>query len=487
MVNQNAQPEPIQITFAKGTDVGRARDHNEDYVDAFSPPDPAQRRRKGDLFIVADGMGGHQAGEVASEGAVRVISHEYYADPDPDVRASLVRAIQKANTFVYQQAQQVMTRAGMGTTVVAAVVRGWELCLANVGDSRAYLMRQGQINQVTRDHSFVEEQIRAGILSREEARTHAQRNVITRALGSKPEVKVDTYSGELKPGDILLLCSDGLSGHVREEDMAGMLSQHPPREAVPRLIALANKRGGSDNISVLVAQAAPPAGVAPPQPAAPAARPAAAPARRGLSLPLTIGIAAVGLIVVAALVAGAFLVLPGLGKETPIPTPTVTPSAMPTGTATPLPPTMTPSFTESAPTVTPVMGFSLLEPLDELTIQPGNVTFQWRWIGEWPEPFTFVITTTGHGELCSTDQESCLIPLGAGVYEWWVELRGGPQIMKSDRWILRIVPPPTPTYTPEPTSPPTPAEAPATQPPAEPAETKPPPTEPPPPLPTVVP
>ena len=455
--NNNAQPEPIQITFTKGTDIGRARDHNEDYVDAFSPSDPTQRHQKGHLFIVADGMGGHQAGEVASEGAVRTISREYYADPDPDVRGSLTRAIKQANAFIYQQAQQMTSRIGMGTTVVAAVVRGRELYLANVGDSRAYMMRHGKVNKVTRDHSFVEEQIRAGILTREEARTHPQRNVITRALGSKPEVQVDTYSGELRPGDTLLLCSDGLSEYVQEEDMAQILGQYPPKETVPRLIALANKHGGSDNISALVVQAGPPAGVAPRQAATAAARPAAAPGRKRLALPWIIGIGFIALIVVAILVAGAFYVSSRLGKETLTPTPTsiltpavTTPSTTLAATATPtLEPTSTPRPTEGAPTTTPLIAFSELEPLDETSVQLGaSVIFRWKWIGALPEQFAFVVRLNGE-EVCQSDQESCLVPLSVvGEHTWWVELwEGGQMLKESDHLTLQVRVPPSPTLT----------------------------------------
>jgi len=467
MSSENTRPEPIQITYDKGTDIGRIRDHNEDYVDAFIPPDPSQRRQKGDLFIVADGMGGHQAGEVASEGAVQMILHDYYTDPDPDVRGSLIRAIQKANTFVYEQAQQVTARSGMGTTVVAAVERGRELYLANVGDSRAYLMRQGQINQVTRDHSFVAEQIRAGILTPEEARAHPQRNVITRALGSKPEVEVDTYRHEFRPGDILLLCSDGLSEHVQEADMVRILGQYPPEEAVPRLIALANGRGGSDNISALVVRGAPPVSIAHRGVAAPAARPAAvpAPARRGLSLSWILGIGALALIAGAMLVAGAIFVPQLLGgKETAAPTEersldtltavTATPAIQATEFATPV---STPEATS-----TPAVRLSFQNPLDGATVAPGEVTFSWDLAGTLTGQIAVVVQSDVMGELCRTDQEnSCDSPtLPIGDYKWWVEvLVDGEERYRSDEWTLHVARPtatdtPTPTLAPIPTEPP---------------------------------
>jgi serine/threonine protein phosphatase PrpC len=477
MANENAQPEPVQITFAKGTDVGRSRDHNEDYVDAFSPHDPVQRRQKGSLFVVADGMGGHQAGDVASQNAVRVFSHEYYADPDLDVRASLVRAIKKANAYIHQQAQQVAARAGMGTTIVTAVVRGQELYLANVGDSRAYLMRQGKVSQVTQDHSFVAEQVRAGILTPEEARSHPQRNVITRALGSKPDVKVDTYSGEVLPGDSLLLCSDGLSEYVHEDDMLAMLSQYPAEQAISRMIAMANDRGGSDNISVLVVQGATPPGVpttesmAAPQPApapasapAPAVAPALAPARKRSPVPWIAGIAAIGVVVVLGVVAGVIFV-PTLLRSEPTTTPTVAPTA--TGTPTP---TVAPTATELRPsatategqlTATPRVGLSLVSPLDQQTVPPGVVTLSWTSIGL-PELFTSVARTEA-GVLCQgTEEDSCQVQLAEGDYEWYVEVTIAGQKIESERWTIYVR---SPTNTPvPPTKTPTPTQTPTPQP-----------------------
>jgi serine/threonine protein phosphatase PrpC len=476
MANENAQPEPVQITFAKGTDVGRSRDHNEDYVDAFSPQDPVQRRQKGSLFVVADGMGGHQAGDVASQNAVRVFSHEYYADPDLDVRGSLVRAIKKANAYIHEQAQQVAARAGMGTTIVTAVVRGQELYLANVGDSRAYLMRQGKVSQVTQDHSFVAEQVRAGILTLEEARSHPQRNVITRALGSKPEVKVDTYSGEVLPGDSLLLCSDGLSEYVHEDDMLAMLGQYPAEQAISRMIAMANDRGGSDNISVLVVQGASPPTVpttesmAAPQPApqsapaaAPTATPAAAPARRRSPVPWIAGVAAIGVIAVLAIGAGLIFV-PTLLRSEPTVTPTVTPTATSTSTQTAAPTSTerpAATATEGQVTATPRIGLSLESPADQQTVPPGVVTLSWNSVGL-PDFFSSVARTEA-GVLCQgTEEDSCQVQLAEGDYEWYVEVTIAGQKFESERWTVYVrsptntpVPPtathtPTPTHTPRP-------------------------------------
>jgi serine/threonine protein phosphatase PrpC len=456
---QITQPEPIRIVFAKGTDVGRKRGHNEDYVDAFSPPDPAKRRQKGELFIVADGMGGHQAGEVASKSAVQTISHEYYADPEREIAGSLSRAIQRASALIYQQAQESPSRAGMGTTVVAAVVRGQELCLANVGDSRAYLMRNGAIKQVTRDHSFVEEQIRAGILTREEARTHPQRNVITRALGAGPDIEVDTYCGKLVPGDTLLLCTDGLSEYVQAEEIQTILSQHSPQETIPRLIAMANERGGNDNITALVIQAAPVTGTARLEDTAPVPPQPQDMGRRGLSLPILAALIGGGLIVVAALVAGAVLLTPILGGGNPTATPTVMVPEPTTGATLP-PPTATLLPTDGAPTSTLAPGLELLEPQDEATFAPGTkVTFRWKVIGMLPDSFNFVVRTsqTDYEELCRSEQETCTVTLDAeGQYEWWAELsRGGETVIESKPRTLYVRPQTTPTAIPTALAPPT--------------------------------
>ena len=452
VTSQIVPPEPIRIIFAKGTDVGRKRGHNEDYVDAFSPPDPDARSKKGDLFVIADGMGGHQAGEVASQTAVETISRDYYADPEEEIARSIVRAIQRANAAIHQHAQESPSRAGMGTTVVAAVVRGQELCLANVGDSRAYLVRGGTIRQITRDHSFVEEQIRAGILTREEAKTHPQRNVITRALGAKPEVEVDTHCGTLLLGDRILLCTDGLSEYVQEGEIQALLNQHSPQEATQRLIALANERGGNDNITALVVQAgqvSPAPDLEDTMPVTPLPQDAK---RRGLSVPLIAGLAVGGVAVVAAVAAGALYLAPMLGLGRATATPTVQ-APEPTAQATMPPPTVTPpsvpSPTGDAPTSTLAPGLELMEPADETTVVPGTeVTFRWRAIGMLPGSFSFAVMTShpGFDELCRSDhQEACTATLQEeGDYRWWAELQHSGQVLvTSSRRTLHVRAQPT--------------------------------------------
>ena len=249
---------PLDLTVAKLTNTGRSRPFNEDYVDFYIPPDLEERARKGALYLTADGMGGHQAGELASRGAVESVRQEYYADGSPDVRVSLERAFQAANQRIYGWSQGDASKKGMGTTLVAAVILGRKVFVANVGDSRAYVVNQNGIQQITTDHSWVEEQVQAGLLTREQARKHPQRNVVTRALGTKPQAEVDLFEGQIHEGDSLLLCTDGLTGHVQDTELAAIVQEHPPEEAAQLLVDLANERGGSDNIGVVIVSAAQP-------------------------------------------------------------------------------------------------------------------------------------------------------------------------------------------------------------------------------------
>jgi serine/threonine protein phosphatase PrpC len=242
----------FDLVAVKLSDVGQARPHNEDYVEYFTPSDPQQLKNRGSLYLVADGMGGHQAGEVASKGAVELVIANYYGDTSRDAATSLVRAFHTANQQLHTQSETDLSKKGMGTTLVAAAVLGRQVYVANVGDSRAYLINSRGITQITEDHSWVEEQVRAGLLTSEQARRHPQRNLVTRALGSRPSIEVDLFEGEISEGDTLLLCSDGLTGRVENPEIATLVLDHPPQEAARQLVTLANERGGNDNITVLL-------------------------------------------------------------------------------------------------------------------------------------------------------------------------------------------------------------------------------------------
>jgi len=246
--------EHFVLDVAVLSDRGVKRDHNED---AWSlPPEgltPGQIATKGRLYIVADGVGGHQAGDVASMMTVEIVQQRYYADPSPDVASSLIAAIQTASQKIDQESAARSERRGMSTTVTAVVLRGTELTVANVGDSRTYLIHQGQMRQVTNDHSWVEEQVRGGLITREEAAKHPQRNIITRSLGGNREVEVDIFEERMGPGDSVLLCSDGLSNMVLDQEIAAIVSEGWKAEAVVNeLIELAKQRGAPDNVTAVL-------------------------------------------------------------------------------------------------------------------------------------------------------------------------------------------------------------------------------------------
>lgn len=229
--------------FGSGTDVGITRDHNEDSL-FVAPP----------LFVVADGMGGHAAGEVASELAIQTVMQLAPGYPNAPM---LEKALIEANHAVYETARVNPRRNGMGTTVTAALLQGTRLVIAQVGDSRAYLLHRGHLQQLTKDHSFMQDLIDAGEITPAQARIHPQRNYITRALGTGPTVPVDTYDLNVSIGDRLMLCTDGLSGMVDDADLAETLSTvRNPQTCVNTLIRQANEAGGHDNITVIVVDVA---------------------------------------------------------------------------------------------------------------------------------------------------------------------------------------------------------------------------------------
>src|SRR5437588_5089939 len=233
---RSALSKQLRLDVAQLKDVGRKREHNEDNMAYVIPKDLQVMTKKGALFIVADGMGGHAAGEVASEIAVDTVSNAYYQDENDDVQASLLQSIRRANAAIHQRAAENMLRSGMGTTCVAAVLRGNMAYIANVGDSRAYLVRNGQVKQISQDHSWVYEQVRAGLLTEDQARTHAQRNVITRSLGTQVEVEIDVFHEQLQDKDALVLCTDGLSGLVGDDELLKIVEQFLPQESVYHLV-----------------------------------------------------------------------------------------------------------------------------------------------------------------------------------------------------------------------------------------------------------
>jgi len=223
-----------------GTDTGKKRRRNEDeYV--VEPP----------LFAIADGMGGAQAGELASSLAAGAVRDDETASGSGERRVA--ELIQEANRRVYQRSSQDASASGMGTTMTVALVEDGAVVFGHVGDSRAYLIRDGRLEQLTEDHSLVAELVRSGKLSPEEAETHPQRSVITRALGTDPDVDVDTFSIPTHPGDLFMLCSDGLTSMVEDEAILEGVEKNRAdlQTAVKALIRAANKGGGEDNITVV--------------------------------------------------------------------------------------------------------------------------------------------------------------------------------------------------------------------------------------------
>ena len=231
------------------TDAGRRREMNQDYMFAS---DIAVGKLP-NLFIVADGMGGHKAGEYASKTAVETIV-EYIGNDDSGLLvAAIKKAIGEANKRVLKESIIDIEKEGMGTTIVAATIKGDKLIAANVGDSRLYIINESGITQVTTDHSLVEEMIRSGRIARSEARNHPDKNKITRAVGVFPKVDVDFFETKVAPGDTVLLCTDGLTNMVEDEEIKKIvLGQRDIVEKTQTLIEVANKNGGTDNITALL-------------------------------------------------------------------------------------------------------------------------------------------------------------------------------------------------------------------------------------------
>ena len=231
------------------TDVGQKRKMNQDYV--FVSKEPVGNLPN--LFAVADGMGGHNAGDYASAHAVQTLVSQIQADADFNPIKVIRHAIEAANTEIIDQAQRDEGLRGMGTTMVVATIVGNYAYVANVGDSRLYVV-QGQIRQVTRDHSLVQEMVRLGEINAEEARNHPDKNIITRALGAEKTVDVDFFDLKLEPGNTILMCSDGLSNMVEDRKMEEIIT-NPDKDITWKgdtLIREANQNGGKDNIAVIL-------------------------------------------------------------------------------------------------------------------------------------------------------------------------------------------------------------------------------------------
>jgi serine/threonine protein phosphatase PrpC len=243
----------VKLIHAARTDVGMIRSGNEDNFTVDSSPTRG-------IFIVADGMGGHAAGEVASEMAVQIVQRELapVKNLDGEEVVKLVSgALKRANRAIHDRTLTEVDKQGMGTTASVLIVSGGRYLIGQVGDSRVYLLRDGGFAQLTKDHSYVQEQVDAGFLTPEQARYHPYSNVITRCVGASPEVQPDVYQGEVRLGDLFLVASDGLTGMVDDRRLQMLLmSRAEPDRKVHALISEANGRGGLDNITAIVVQVA---------------------------------------------------------------------------------------------------------------------------------------------------------------------------------------------------------------------------------------
>jgi|SRR5579872_4236833 len=241
----------VTLVIGAKTDVGAVRQRNEDSILA-EPVDSPEAQALGWLGIVADGLGGHRSGDVASQLAVQTTREIFYRRAvETDARERLRVAVEYANDVIRKAGEQSDDRREMASTITASVIQGAKLTMAQVGDSRGYLIRNSRIRQVTHDHSLVADMVRNGEISAEQAAHHPQSNVITRALGTQSSVDVDIFEEYLHDGDVVLMCSDGLYRMVAESELARALAAEP-QQAADALVALANDHGGHDNISVIL-------------------------------------------------------------------------------------------------------------------------------------------------------------------------------------------------------------------------------------------
>jgi len=251
----------MEIVSYAISDTGMVRTRNEDSY---------YRSDELNLYVVADGMGGHRGGDVASRLAVEEIERavrEWSPEDEneithtdgarPPAESKLLVALKRANAKIWQESTSNPERRGMGTTATSVLMENSEATIAHVGDSRAYLIRENVIKQITEDHSWVNEQVKAGFITSEEAKTHRLKNLITRSLGHEADVKVDVVRLKAEQSDLFLLCSDGLTNLVEDEEMQNLLIGLDPDSALKRMVELANERGGHDNITAVMIKVQP--------------------------------------------------------------------------------------------------------------------------------------------------------------------------------------------------------------------------------------
>jgi serine/threonine protein phosphatase PrpC len=247
----NEAPAAYTLQTCMATDIGCVRAVNQDAIAFVSPGDHEERNRRGVLAVLADGMGGHHGGEVASKLAVETICRHYFAAHDEDPERAIELALRKANAAIFRAAEADPALSGMGTTATALVLVGRRVCFVHVGDSRLYRCSPGQVRQLSKDDTLVQQMVNDGLITPERARHHPERSVLLRSLGTRPELAVSAQRCDRpEVGDTFVLCSDGLYESVEPRELAQVVESLDPQAACRRLIELARERDGSDNISV---------------------------------------------------------------------------------------------------------------------------------------------------------------------------------------------------------------------------------------------
>jgi len=251
--SQKTNTKSIVYNAAASSDVGAVRENNEDKVLFVKPHDEDVLLKKGSLGIVADGMGGQNGGEIGSQMAVDHIS-KYYYESNIDSKKALKKSFVNANDRIYNASLKSQSLAGMGTTCTAVVIKGKDLCLAHVGDSRAYLVNSKNITKLTTDHTYVQSLLENGLINEQEVESHPQRNMITKCLGTQKSISPELrfFHNFLNEEDLILLCSDGLYEYFKESEIQTFLTQYSLSDAVEHLVSTAISRGGHDNISALI-------------------------------------------------------------------------------------------------------------------------------------------------------------------------------------------------------------------------------------------
>ena len=242
----------VRATVACKTDLGRVRENNEDKLEYYVSEDDAVLATRGSIYLVCDGMGGAAAGQIASELTSKTFIDVYLHHPSENPQIAMAAAVGAANRFVLDVSRAVPSRQGMGTTLSGLILIQDKAYIVQVGDSRIYRLREGELQQLTEDHSWVEEALKLKMITPAEAETHPYKNVITRAVGTEGDLSPDLFVHELAVGDIFMICSDGLIRHVDDPTIRQILGEHDPASAAWRLVGLALQNGGSDNTTVMI-------------------------------------------------------------------------------------------------------------------------------------------------------------------------------------------------------------------------------------------